>query len=99
MIRPGFITAVANHFCLNLPAAFTKPGQSLLAEPCKSQSCEDRGRGSDFFVPRTSTPTAIVPPLDLLAKNFTGEDRPRMHIRTLCQLESAPTRFLFLRLM
>ena len=26
--------AVVYHFCLSLPAAFTQPGQSLLAEPC-----------------------------------------------------------------
>ena len=33
----NFATAVAYHFCLNLPAAFTKPGQSLLADPCTKQ--------------------------------------------------------------
>ena len=27
------VTAVAYHYCLNLPAAFTKPGARLLAEP------------------------------------------------------------------
>ena len=27
--------AVAYHFCLSLPAAFTQPGQNLLADPCK----------------------------------------------------------------
>ena len=30
----NFASAVAFHFCLNLPAAFTQPGQSLLADPC-----------------------------------------------------------------
>ena len=36
-LRPGlvnFVAAVAYHFCLSLPAAFTKPGRGLLAEPC-----------------------------------------------------------------
>ena len=28
-----FVPAVAYHFCLNLPPAFTQPGLSLLAEP------------------------------------------------------------------
>ena len=29
-----FVTAVAYHFCLPLPAAFTQPGVHFLAEPC-----------------------------------------------------------------
>ena len=29
----NFVTALAYHFCLALPAAFTQPGQSLLADP------------------------------------------------------------------
>ena len=36
---PGLVNvvpAVADHFCLNLPAAGTQPVQSLLAEPGKS---------------------------------------------------------------
>ena len=30
----NFVTALAYHFCLALPAAFTQPGNYLLAEPC-----------------------------------------------------------------
>ena len=30
--------AVAHHFCLALPAAFTQPGDHLLAEPCTNMS-------------------------------------------------------------
>ena len=30
----NFVPAVAYHFCLALPAAFTQPGARLLAEPC-----------------------------------------------------------------
>ena len=30
----NFVSAVAYHSCLSLPAAFTQPGRSLLAEPC-----------------------------------------------------------------
>ena len=30
----NFVTAVAYHFCLSLPTAFTQPGRSPLAEPC-----------------------------------------------------------------
>ena len=29
-------SVLAYHICLNLPASFTKPGQSLLAEPCRA---------------------------------------------------------------
>ena len=34
---PGFVNfvlALAYHFCLNLPAAFTQPGARLLVKPC-----------------------------------------------------------------
>ena len=30
-----FVTALAHHFCLALPAAFTQPGARVLAWPCK----------------------------------------------------------------
>ena len=30
----NFVPAVAYHFCLALPIAFTQPGALLLAEPC-----------------------------------------------------------------
>ena len=30
----NFVTALAYHSCLALPAAFTQPGDLLLAEPC-----------------------------------------------------------------
>ena len=33
-----FVPALADHFCTNLPAAFTQPGVNLLAEPCTSPS-------------------------------------------------------------
>ena len=36
-LRPGlvnFVGAVAYHFFLSLPAAFTQPGRSFLADPC-----------------------------------------------------------------
>ena len=32
----NFAAAVAYHFYLALPAAFTQPGEHLLAEPCKT---------------------------------------------------------------
>ena len=31
----SFVPALAYHFCLDLPAAFTQPGACLLAEPCR----------------------------------------------------------------
>ena len=40
-LRPGlvnFVCAVACHSCLSLPAAFTQPGQSILADPCKANN-------------------------------------------------------------
>ena len=30
----NFVTALAYHFCLTLPEAFTQPADHLLAEPC-----------------------------------------------------------------
>ena len=30
----NLVLALAYHFCLNLPAAFTQPGDRLLVEPC-----------------------------------------------------------------
>ena len=30
----NFVLALAYHFCLNLPAAFSQPGARLLVEPC-----------------------------------------------------------------
>ena len=30
----NFVPALAYHFCLNLPAAFTQPGARLLVELC-----------------------------------------------------------------
>ena len=32
----NFVPAVAYHFCLNLPAAFSQPGNGLLADPFKN---------------------------------------------------------------
>ena len=43
-LRPGlvnFLTAVAYHFYLALPAGFTKPGWSLLADPCTGNGLMD----------------------------------------------------------
>ena len=34
----NFVPAVAYHFCLNLPAAFSQPGARLILEPCTSIS-------------------------------------------------------------
>ena len=38
-IRPfpglvNIVSAIAYHFCLNLPAAFSQPRNSLIVEPC-----------------------------------------------------------------
>ena len=38
-----FVSAVAYHSCLSLPAAFTQPGRSLLAEPCSITTCQLQG--------------------------------------------------------
>ena len=35
----NFVPALAYHFCLNLPAAFTQPGARLLVEPCSMSVC------------------------------------------------------------
>ena len=50
-MRPGlvnFITAVAYHFCLSLPAAFTQPGRSLLADPCILEEPREGGKNFVF---------------------------------------------------
>ena len=36
----NFITAVAYHFCPSLPAAFTQPGASTLADLCTYSECK-----------------------------------------------------------
>ena len=38
----NFVTAVAYHICLALTAAFTKPGDHILAEPCRGRREEGR---------------------------------------------------------
>ena len=46
LVKP--VVAFAYHFCLSLPAVFTQPGRSLLADPCTDKLCEcdsDRGGG------------------------------------------------------
>ena len=35
----NFVLALAYHFCLNLPAAFTQPRARLLVEPCTPNWC------------------------------------------------------------
>ena len=37
-----FVTAAAYHLCLNLPAAFTIPVQSLLVVPCTTVPAKER---------------------------------------------------------
>ena len=39
----NFVPALAYHFCLNLPAAFTQPKAHLLVEPCRAQKQLPRG--------------------------------------------------------
>ena len=34
----NFVTALAYHFCLNLPAAFSQPGNGLIEIPCTGSS-------------------------------------------------------------
>ena len=34
----NFVPAIAYHYCLDLPAAFTQPGTSTLADLCTRQS-------------------------------------------------------------
>ena len=36
----NFVTAIAYHFCLALPAALTQPGDHLLAKPCTGQTTQ-----------------------------------------------------------
>ena len=39
----NFVTALAYHFCLALPTAFTQPGAHLSAEPCTCAPDMDEG--------------------------------------------------------
>ena len=42
----NFVSAIAYHFCLALPAAFTQPGVHLLSHPCREGGGEGlRGDG------------------------------------------------------
>ena len=60
---PGLVTfvpALALHFCLSLPAAFTQPVASTLADPCEWEGGGGREGGSpvDYYFWRV--PSAIV---------------------------------------
>ena len=49
----NFVPAVSFNFCLALPAAFTQPGDYLVAEPCRMEGqkrghIESGGRGSNI---------------------------------------------------
>ena len=60
---PGFVNfvlALAYHFCLNLPAAFTQPGARLLAEPCRPAATSKMG-GTASHAVRGRDPRAAVP--------------------------------------
>ena len=46
----NFVPALAYHFCLNLPAAFTQPGARLLVEPCTTLSCCFPHRINEFLM-------------------------------------------------
>ena len=67
-----FVPAVAYHFCLNLPAAFTQPGASILVDLCTSQkkllalSLDGRERGVPFQ-PCLGLPPLPSSPLEYLA--------------------------------
>ena len=43
----NFVPAFAYHFCLALPAAFTQPGNHLLAEPCTGDGGENKHDGRE----------------------------------------------------
>ena len=48
-LRPGlvkFVSAVAYHFRLSFPAAFTQPGLSLLADPCRPNAPSGENTGN-----------------------------------------------------
>ena len=55
----NFVPALAYHFCLVLPAAFTQPGAHLLAEPCRKGGksfCVRGGRSRAIGHKRTVSP-------------------------------------------
>ena len=62
----NFVTAVAYHVCLALPAAFTQPGARLLAEPCTVSSCR-------WAVPELWCMTETDLTLLELEREFVGE--------------------------
>ena len=47
----NFVSAVAYHSCLSLPAALTQPGQSLLADPCMGSEGDDGDDDEYQFLP------------------------------------------------
>ena len=50
----NFVSALAYHFCMALPAAFMQPGDHLLAEPCRclNFNCEHRNPPSGMVFSR-----------------------------------------------
>ena len=45
----NFVIALAYHFCLALSAAFTQPGDHLLAEPCERARRQKKGPLNIFW--------------------------------------------------
>ena len=57
----NFISALAYHFCLALPAASTQPGDHLLAEPCtgRIERCGGRLRVTNDYRARIELESVI----------------------------------------
>ena len=56
----NFVFALAYHFCLNLPAAFTQPGARLLVEPCIARRERPSEKQEIQTKRRTAAPSADV---------------------------------------
>merc|ERR1719229_1692728 len=71
----NFVTAVAHNFCLALHAAFTQPGNHLLAGPCNSSlSRPDLGLGLELAAEGADLARCRVGLL-LLLDDCGGDDR------------------------
>ena len=60
---PGLVNvvpALAYHFCLNLPAAFTQPGAHLLVEPCTVWGGKLWGRFCEIFSESSTSRWAVL---------------------------------------
>ena len=64
----NFVPGVAYHFCLNLSAAFSQPGNGLIVEPCRHLTSSNLNTSnSDVAIPGLEP--VLVPDFEVFSEN------------------------------